>query len=41
MKIHPRIKKKEKRVDSKALKLLEKGFEMGSLKLDRDELHER
>jgi len=35
------MKKKGKRADAKALALLEKGFEMGSLRFDRGELHER
>ncbi|ODS42503.1 MAG: hypothetical protein MSIBF_04085 [Candidatus Altiarchaeales archaeon IMC4] len=35
------MKKRTKRMDSEALALLEKGFEMGSVKFDRDEVHER
>lgn len=35
------MKKNEKRADAKALALLEKGFEMGSLRFNRDELYER
>ena len=35
------IKTEKKRADSKALELLDKGFEMGKLKFNRDELHER
>lgn len=35
------VKKEKKRADSKALELLDKGFEMGKLKFNREELHER
>ncbi len=35
------INKKVKRADANALALLEEGIEMGSLKFNRNEIHER
>ena len=35
------IKKKTKRADADALALLEEGIEMGSLKFNREDVHER